>query len=58
MSTINTSFIKDFIKNHALKGPEKLSKDGQYDFGLISHAKIVTTIDDVSLCPTTDFKNF
>ncbi|XP_077300783.1 uncharacterized protein LOC143921385 isoform X2 [Arctopsyche grandis] len=51
MSVVSTNVVVKFIKENALRGPEQLSKDGQYSHGLIKHAKTVTTEDDAKLCP-------
>lgn len=51
MSVVSTNVVVSFIKENALRGPEQLSKDGQYSHGLIKHAETVTTEDDVKLCP-------
>ncbi|PSN39342.1 hypothetical protein C0J52_21869 [Blattella germanica] len=51
MSTVQPSIVMNFIKQHALQGPEKVSKDGQYDLGLRVPAKIVSDFEDSVLCP-------
>lgn len=51
MSTVQPGIVKNFIKQRGLQGPEKVSRDGQYDLGLKDPAKIVTDIDDSVLCP-------
>ncbi|PNF28715.1 hypothetical protein B7P43_G07870 [Cryptotermes secundus] len=51
MSSVQPSIVKNFIKQHGLQGPEKVSRDGQYDLGLKDPAKIITDIDDSVLCP-------
>ncbi|XP_026275402.1 uncharacterized protein LOC113204426 [Frankliniella occidentalis] len=52
MSAVNVNIVKDFIRQNALYGPEKISRDGQYDKGLIEEAKIVSDTEDTDLCPT------
>lgn len=50
--------VMNFIRQHALRGPEATSKDGQFSQGLITPAKIVTDVDDsneLGLCPQTLF---
>lgn len=51
LSAVYPPIILDFIKMNALKGPEKISKDGQYNKLLIENAKIVSDQDDSNLCP-------
>ncbi|XP_069690765.1 uncharacterized protein [Periplaneta americana] len=51
MSTVQPGIVQNFIKQHALQGPEKISKDGQYDLGLKVAAQILTDTDDSILCP-------
>ncbi|KAJ8917604.1 hypothetical protein NQ315_000087 [Exocentrus adspersus] len=51
MSKVSDEVVVGFIKSHALKGPEKVSRNGQYDLALSSSAKIVSTVDDIKLCP-------
>lgn len=51
MSTIYPNAVRQFIKENALKGPEKLAKEGQYDFMLIKAASIVSDFEDSNLCP-------
>ena len=50
-SNLNIKEAIEFIKGNALKGPEQLSKNGQYSHKQITEAQIVTTIDDTVLCP-------
>lgn len=40
----------DFIRHHALKGPEKTSRDGQYDLMLKQHATVISNEEDSNLC--------
>ncbi|XP_073972273.1 uncharacterized protein [Rhodnius prolixus] len=49
---IDDELIVKFIREHALHGPEAISKDGQYDFALKEPATIVSTSEDTGrLCP-------
>lgn len=41
----------DFIQTKALKGPEKVHRDGQFEQQLIDPARVVSTPDDKTLCP-------
>lgn len=50
-SVIDQNLVMEFIKTNALKGPEKISRDGQYNETLIEPAKLLTTVDDDELCP-------
>jgi len=52
LSNVDTDIVTNFIKEHALQGPEKVSTDGIYDHLLIRHAKVVSDIDDSLLCPS------
>lgn len=50
--------IRNFIRQHALHGPETSYKDGQFSEGLIAPAKIITDAADTNefgLCPQTLF---
>ncbi|KDR15445.1 uncharacterized protein LOC110833602 isoform X1 [Zootermopsis nevadensis] len=51
MSTVQAGIVKNFIKQHALRGPEKLSRDGQYNLDLEVPAVILTDVEDSVLCP-------
>lgn len=51
-SVVDSTVVVEFIKKNALNGPEKVSRDGQYDELLAQKAEIVSTIDDDVLCPT------
>lgn len=50
-SVLDSTTVIDFIKQHAKKAPEKVSRDGQYKQLLTEHAKIITSEDDFILCP-------
>lgn len=51
MSYVNPKLVVTFILSKALKGPEKISDDGQYNIDLLTKAAIVSDLDDSSLCP-------
>ncbi|KAF2893780.1 hypothetical protein ILUMI_12391 [Ignelater luminosus] len=51
MSKVVPKLVINFIRNMALKAPEQKSEDGQFDFGLIEHSKVVSDQDDNNLCP-------
>lgn len=40
----------NFIKTHALKGPEDINEDGQYDLMLKQHSKTISDDNDSELC--------
>ncbi|XP_058835360.1 uncharacterized protein LOC131692369 [Topomyia yanbarensis] len=50
-SVLQREVVEDFIRQYALKGPEQLSKDGQYDHLLLAPAEVVSTLEDEVLCP-------
>lgn len=52
MSYVNPSLVKEFIRTKALHGAEAISKDGDFDEGLIRKAKVVSDEDDSNLCPS------
>lgn len=58
MSAVNLNIVRDFIKQHALDGPEKAFRDGQYELQLIKEASIVSDTQDTELCPEEKLKNF
>lgn len=43
--------IINFIKNYAKQGPEKVSKQGQFNKMLKKKAELVSDIDDSQICP-------
>lgn len=49
-SVIDQNLVMEFIRTNALKGPEKISRDGQFNQTIIEAAKLVTTVDDDELC--------
>jgi hypothetical protein len=51
MSTVQAGAVTNFIRQHALRGPEGISRDGQYDLNLKVPAEVLTDIDDSVLCP-------
>jgi len=51
MSTVQPGIVTNFIRQHALRGPEKISRDGQYDMNLKVPAEVLTDLDDSVLCP-------
>lgn len=51
MSYIDRSIVVGFIRMNALQAPEKISRDGLYNAGLVDKANIVSDINDSNLCP-------
>lgn len=51
MSVVDHELIIGFIRMNGLQGPEKMSKNGQYNGGIIEQAKIISDADDNNLCP-------
>lgn len=51
MSYVNPTVVSRFIKTRALRGPEKIASDGQFEDGLLSQSSIVTDEVDSMLCP-------
>lgn len=51
MSVVDHEIIIGFIRMNALQGPEKVSRNGQYNKGIMEQAKIVSNADDANLCP-------
>ncbi|KAK7794145.1 hypothetical protein R5R35_012528 [Gryllus longicercus] len=51
MPAAQSDVIQEFIQQHALKGPEAISRDGQYDLGLLNPAQYVSNPEDDMLCP-------
>lgn len=52
MSTVDVALATQFIKDHALRGPEHVSRDGKFDHLLIKKADIVSDEDDTIVCPS------
>ncbi|XP_028050080.1 uncharacterized protein LOC105836185 isoform X2 [Monomorium pharaonis] len=53
MSYVNPTVVSRFIQKRALRGPEKIATDGQFEVGLLSRSNIVTDETDSTLCPNT-----
>ena len=51
MSSVQPGIVTNFIRQHALRGPEKTSREGQYDMNLKVPAEVLTDLDDSVLCP-------
>lgn len=51
MSFVQKETIVDFIKSNALKGLEHPYKDGEYAYGLLEKAEIISDFSDSTLCP-------
>lgn len=50
-SVLHRDIVESFIRQYALKGPEKTARDGQYDHLLLESAQVVSTVNDDVLCP-------
>lgn len=50
ISKVSLEAVVNFIQNHALKGPEEIADDGQYNLLLEQPAKIVSDENDSNLC--------
>lgn len=50
--------IIDYLKRHAIQdGPEfPLSEDGDYKFGLVEKARLISDMDDSNICPFASVK--
>jgi len=51
MSYVDIEIVKRFISSYALRGPEQIADDGQFEDGLLSQSRIVTNQEDSVLCP-------
>lgn len=51
MSVVDRELVVGFIRMNAKQGPEKMSRNGQYNGGVTEPAKVVSDIDDNNLCP-------
>lgn len=51
MSMVDEDILTSFIKTHALKGPETISRNGQYKEELLTPALFVSDQEDYQLCP-------
>ncbi|XP_017880005.1 uncharacterized protein LOC108624905 [Ceratina calcarata] len=54
MSYVDPKVVIEFIRDHALRGPENISRDGDFSDGLLHQANIVTDFEDSVLCPRID----
>ncbi|XP_043480694.1 uncharacterized protein LOC122510258 [Leptopilina heterotoma] len=52
MSYVDVEDVQEFISKFALKGPEQIENDGDFDKELLHKAEIVSDIKDSNLCPT------
>lgn len=50
MPEVNPEIAIEFIKRHALKGPEDISRDGQYDLLLSEPAELINGKEDGNVC--------
>ncbi|XP_047005040.1 uncharacterized protein LOC124624081 [Schistocerca americana] len=50
-SAVQPQIVQRFIKMHALKGPERIATEGQYDALLENMAEVVSDFEDSDLCP-------
>lgn len=57
MSKVYPQVAIEFIKKHAIKGPEMTTKNGQYILLLENPAKIISDINDSNVCPDQDSIN-
>ncbi|XP_033342447.1 uncharacterized protein LOC117229769 [Megalopta genalis] len=53
MSYTNPAVVTNFIQKHALKGPENIPRDGDFDEGLVRRAEDVSDFLDSNLCPSS-----
>ncbi|XP_033355164.1 uncharacterized protein LOC117236380 [Bombus vosnesenskii] len=51
MSYVNPELVVGFIREHALRGPEEVARDGDFAENLLHPAEIVSDLDDTVLCP-------
>lgn len=51
MSVVSTEIAVSFIEKYALKAPEKLPDQGQYEHLLIKNATVISDYHDIRLCP-------
>ena len=56
--TPNIAEMVEFVKKHALKGPENVYQNGAYKAGLLKEAEVVSDLNDTILCPTTKQRNY
>ncbi|XP_033219057.1 uncharacterized protein LOC117174252 [Belonocnema kinseyi] len=53
MSYVDPELVEQFIMEKALRGPERVSNDGDFEDGLLKKAKIVSDAVDSKLCPNS-----
>ncbi|CAK9828798.1 hypothetical protein ANTRET_LOCUS6254 [Anthophora retusa] len=51
MSYVNPELVVRFVREHALRGPEQIARDGDFVEGLLHRAKTVSDLEDAVLCP-------
>ena len=53
MSVVDPDIAQQFILDHALKGPERIASNGDFEEGLLERSKVVQGSDDydTNLCP-------
>ncbi|XP_029042753.1 uncharacterized protein LOC114875985 [Osmia bicornis bicornis] len=54
MSYVNPKLVIQFIREHALQGPENIPRDGDFEEGLLNRARNVSDLDDTNLCPNAN----
>lgn len=52
MSKVAPDVVVSFIRKHALKGPEKTHRNGQYDLMIKEQAQVISDMDDKTVCPS------
>ncbi|KOC62584.1 hypothetical protein WH47_04245 [Habropoda laboriosa] len=52
MSYVNPELVIGFVREHALRGPEEIARDGAFVEGLLRQAKTVSDLEDTILCPS------
>lgn len=50
MSHVDDNLVKQFIKENAIRGPEQISFDGDFDDQLIEKSEVVSDESDSVLC--------
>lgn len=53
MSYVDPELVEQFIIEKALRGPEVVSDDGEFEDGLLKKAEIVSDTVDSKLCPNS-----
>ncbi|XP_076168557.1 uncharacterized protein LOC143147312 [Ptiloglossa arizonensis] len=51
MSYVNPKVATAYIREHALRGPEQIPFDGDFDDSLLYPARTVSDLEDTTLCP-------